>query len=359
MARNLTQTILKFMRDNPETRFTVGEVAQEMKTAPDEIIPNALRESFKRERKQIEDNELKEISKELFYGLRRQISALLSYQAKKDNLQRVEGEGLLKYYYTDFKKADHETKTEDEVEVEDEDDGRVESAAKDGKSEGDYTEEDMYPWLGLYLKGEDIGSKRIDHTKIFGLSSAGEDFWLFPDVVGVDILIENWEEIVVKSMEGVLESQFKFWSFEVKKEVSKKDVRKKFLQAVANSSWANFGYLVVGKIDAAEEELKMLSNHYGIGVIKIHSQKNQIDEDEEAVADTLENLGDIKFPARENKNIDWVMVNRLARRSVDFNACFGAINKFTGTRKLSKEDFKKEIKQSLPELKAFWGLEDE
>ena len=351
MAKNLTQTVLEFLRKRPERRFTVTHVAKRMANSPLKIIPNALRKSFEEERKLIKANEQEEISKGLFYALRRQVSALLSWQVKKGNLQRVEGEGLLKYYSPDLNKVEDEKRIEDEE--------NVVSAVSDENLEEHYTEKEMYPWLCLYLKGENIGSKEIDHTSNSGNSNAGEDHWLFPDVVGIEILIENWEEIVAKSLEGGIESQFKFWSFEVKKEVSKSDVRKKFFQAVANSSWANFGYLVVGKLDGAEEELKILSNHFGIGVIKINSQKNQGGESEEESTDAVESLGYIKFPARENKNIDWAMINRLAKKSVDFNNCLSAINNFNEQRKLPKENFKKLIEKSLPELKTFWGLDEE
>lgn len=40
-----------------------------------------------------------------------------------------------------------------------------------------------------------------------------------------------------------------FFSFELKLKIDKSNLTECYFQAVSNSSWANFGYLVVGDLD--------------------------------------------------------------------------------------------------------------
>ena len=63
----------------------------------------------------------------------------------------------------------------------------------------------------------------------------------------------------------------KLWSFEVKKKPSLGTVRESLFQAVSNSSWANYGYLVAAEIDKkADKELRILCSLHGIGLIKLN-----------------------------------------------------------------------------------------
>ncbi len=49
-------------------------------------------------------------------------------------------------------------------------------------------------------------------------------------------------------------------------------MRKDFFQAVSNSSWANFGYLVATEVQGYDtmKELRMLSSLHGIGFIQVN-----------------------------------------------------------------------------------------
>ena len=65
----------------------------------------------------------------------------------------------------------------------------------------------------------------------------------------------------------------KLTSYELKKEInSDYELKKCFFQAVSNSSWANYGYLVAFEIsDNLNEEMERLNQSFGIGIIELKS----------------------------------------------------------------------------------------
>jgi hypothetical protein len=70
---------------------------------------------------------------------------------------------------------------------------------------------------------------------------------------------------------------FKMFSYEIKKEInSDTELKKAFFQAVSNSSWANYGYLVAFEIsDSLTEEMERLNQSFGIGVIELNANPYQ------------------------------------------------------------------------------------
>ena len=70
---------------------------------------------------------------------------------------------------------------------------------------------------------------------------------------------------------------FKISSYEIKREInSDSELKKAFFQAVSNSSWANFGYLVAFEFsDSLIEEIERLNQAFGIGVIELNSNPYQ------------------------------------------------------------------------------------
>ncbi len=70
---------------------------------------------------------------------------------------------------------------------------------------------------------------------------------------------------------------FKLSSYEIKKEVnSDSELKKAFFQAVSNSSWANYGYLVAFEFsDSLIEEIERLNQSFGIGVIALKANPYQ------------------------------------------------------------------------------------
>ena len=101
--------------------------------------------------------------------------------------------------------------------------------------------------------------------------------------------------------------QFAFIPYEVKKEINRSNYREYFFQAVSNSSWSNEGYLVGAKIEQRDDllaELERLSNAFGIGIVSL--DLDDIDSSE------------ILFPAQERSTLDWELMNKLCSQNIDF-----------------------------------------
>jgi len=135
-----------------------------------------------------------------------------------------------------------------------------------------YEERDLHKLLSSYLKNTGIYSKTIFHEQ----STYGKDnyqIWTHPDMVGIKFL-----NLQTKASQNFLKSinrvdTFKMSSYELKREInSDSELKKAFFQAVSNSSWANYGYLVAFEIsDSLTEEMERLNQSFGIGVIELNA----------------------------------------------------------------------------------------
>ena len=74
-------------------------------------------------------------------------------------------------------------------------------------------------------------------------------------------------------IEGRSHEHYFLYSFELKLEINFSNLRKCYFQAVSNSSWANYGYLVVENINLFDIDLMnecyRLTEEFRIGLIKI------------------------------------------------------------------------------------------
>ena len=314
MAKNLTQTVLEFLRNRPEESFTVPTVIDEMEKAfwkgdiAENVIPPKMRQGFKNAK-----NNNQKIPADDYNRFRRGIYIALNIAARRQEIEKDQEEGMLRYYFT--------KKTQDE---------KIEEFDKDLKSKK-YSEENLYDTLADYLQSCSIGSRRINESSSSNVRGLGGNHWLYPDLIGIQYVVkEDWKNNKLIDFMGNAE-KIKLWSFEVKKDVNLSNVRELYFQAVANSSWANFGYLVVAEIKSvkASEELNMLANRHGIGVILLDREKPE--------------GGSIKIPAKEKENVDWEMLNRLTVNG-DIRECLTNIYKF-----FRVGDFQKK----------FWHLEDQ
>jgi len=170
----------------------------------------------------------------------------------------------------------------------------------------DRKEADLYPLLCRYLRDErDVYAIRIDEKRSSQSKGPGGNRWLYPDVVGMQFLSSRWQESVRKLADQIRASVMRLWSFEVKLDLKRSNVRQYYFQAVSNSSWSNFGYVVAETIDSdAMPELEMLHSLHGIGLI-------QINRDQPLESQVL-------VPARERVNVDWATCDRLAQENFDF-----------------------------------------
>ncbi len=297
----LREKVTRFLKEHPEEKFTAREIA----TWLFETYPEACR--AKKERSDSLDSDdqlLNQIVAEI--GTNRP-----AIQKKVPQIKTTE-ERPRKYYFT--------SKT-DAQEVEDvEQQGVSGAVAQDGDemptsetspgrqgSKKNLAEHDLYPMLSQYLWVEfGIYSRRIDEKRAANRRGPNGNKWLYPDVVGMEDLSAEWHREVKSCVNQYSDKQTKLWSFEVKLLLNRSNVRECFFQAVSNSSWGNYGYLVAAEVEGAEtlKELRMLSAAHGIGLIRL-------DAENPAESQVL-------VPARERIEIDWDTANRLATENKDF-----------------------------------------
>ena len=167
-------------------------------------------------------------------------------------------------------------------------------------------ERDLHPVLAAYVDFEPHFKARV--RTIYHEASKqklkGVNEWLHPDIVGVYFPFEAYEKETLQLQKEMAVNTVKFFSFELKLELDFVNLRESFFQAVSNSSWANEGYLVAGRIaDSADlkDELRRLSNAFGIGVIRLNCQHVPSSE--------------ILFPAATRPQLDWATVNRLTKEN--------------------------------------------
>lgn len=137
-----------------------------------------------------------------------------------------------------------------------------------------YSERDLHKLLSTYLKSKDsegIYSKTIFHEK--SNSKDNNQVWTHPDMVGIRFL-----NLQTKASQNFLKTinrveTFKLSSYELKKEINNdSELKQAFFQAVSNSSWANYGYLVAFEFsDSLTEEMERLNQSFGIGVIELNA----------------------------------------------------------------------------------------
>ena len=133
-----------------------------------------------------------------------------------------------------------------------------------------YEERDLHKLLSSYLKNTDTYSKTIFHEQSNGKDN--NQIWTHPDMIGIKFL-----NLQTKASQSFLKSinrvdTFKVSSYELKREInSDSELKKAFFQAVSNSSWANYGYLVAFEFsDSLNEEMARLNQSFGIGIIELN-----------------------------------------------------------------------------------------
>ncbi|MBW6491970.1 MAG: hypothetical protein K0B15_12335 [Lentimicrobium sp.] len=138
-----------------------------------------------------------------------------------------------------------------------------------------YEERDLHKLLSSYLKNTGTYSKTIFHEQSNGKDN--NQIWTHPDMVGIKFL-----NLQTKASQNFLKSinrvdTFKMSSYELKREINgDSELKKAFFQAVSNSSWANYGYLVAFEFsDSLNDEMARLSQSFGIGIIQLNANPYQ------------------------------------------------------------------------------------
>lgn len=306
MAFNLRQTVIDFLQNHPEQKFTAKEIALWIS----QTYPSDCLEKKEKSRSIKTDAELvQQLAAEI--GSRRP-----NFQENHPELKTTEGRPR-KYYYSQKSDSDEVAAAEE---------GASNRAAKT-------TESTLYPILCEYLwKDLRVYSKRINEKRSSNTKGSRGNWWLHPDVVGLVALGNQWRREIQDCVKECGDERVKLWSLEVKVLINRSNVRECFFQSVSNSSWANLGYLVAAEIEGKEtlEELRILAGAHGIGLIKLDCENPSESQ--------------VLIPARERVEIDWDTANRLATENGDFQAFVKLVTQFhqTGEAKLSDWDIPKE-----------------
>ncbi len=199
--------------------------------------------------------------------------------------------------------------------------------SKKSKRINSYQERDLHILLSSYLKNQNTYSKTIFHEK--SRSSDNHQKWIHPDMVGVDFL-----KLHSKTTQAILKSInksdiFKISSYEIKKEINTDyELKKTFFQAVSNSSWANYGYLVAFEIsDSLNDEIERLSQSFGIGVIELKANPFE---------------SKILFPSIY-KELDFKTIDKLCKINSEFDNFIAKVEKLLSATEKYIESTEKEM----------------
>ena len=170
----------------------------------------------------------------------------------------------------------------------------------------EYLEKDLHPFLAHFA------AKQLHcHCKTISASKSKRAYgeWVHPDMVGCKFSIGTWESEVLELSSAVGHSSVQFFSFELKKRLSRSNLRESFFQAVSNSSWAHQGYLVAAEISENPDfltELNRLTSAFGIGVIQLNLKDPSASQ--------------IKYRAADKDVLDWETINKLVEMNTDFSS---------------------------------------
>lgn len=223
------------------------------------------------------------------------VSALLGNFIRNGDtrVKRIKEDGTFSYYLT---------KNEASIDIESIVPAISQEAKKTTKKQETYDERDLHKLLSSFLKNADIYSKTIFHEQ--SNKTDEHQKWIHPDMVGIKFLKLQAREsqALLKCIDMV--GTFKISSYEVKKEITNDyELKKSFFQAVSNSSWANYGYLVALEInDYLNDEMERLNQSFGIGIIQLKAKPYE---------------SKILFQAKY-KELEFKTIDKLCRINGDF-----------------------------------------
>lgn len=305
---NLGKRLIDFLQANKDTTFTAREIAQSIfEQFPAECA----------EKKAASTAQYIKTDADLVQQLVAEISGSRPrWQKQYPQLKTTEGRPR-RYYWTD-KDANAEVEAAE---------AQAAMPISPSGATPKLSEHDLYPMLAEYLVAEHtVYASRIDEKRSSNKSGGGANEWLHPDIVGLEDLSCDWTRELRDCVGVLAQRRARLWSFEVKLLLNRSNVRKSYFQAVSNSSWAHFGYLVAASVgDDAIKELRMLAATHGIGVIQL---------DTETPADS-----EILIPARERPEVDWDMCNRLTEENRDFVDYIGRVRRFYQTGETTRQEW--------------------
>lgn len=299
MAWDLKGKFLECLKENQGRRLEGGEISK--------WIFKTYRDDCEKKR---EKSKATKIPLTTDKALKNQITSEIAgshkrFQRHHPEIKVIDGPPR-QFYYSEIPDAD---------EIEESEKEGISSMANDNEVRK-IKEHDLYPLLSKYLATEfQLYSKRIDEKRSKNKAGSGGNHWLYPDIVAMEDLSAEWEQKVKDVVEKLGSPRINLWSFEVKLNINRSNVRESFFQAVSNSSWANFGYLVASQISGdALIELRILANSHGIGFIRLDVEEPESSQ--------------IIIPAEKRLEVDWSAINRIAQENTDFSNYIKYIDEF-------------------------------
>ena len=196
-----------------------------------------------------------------------------------------------------------------------------------------FKERDLHKLFVTYLSSKGIFAKTIFHEIS---KQTSNQKWIHPDIVGVDFL--KLKSAVSRDFLKTVDKNrfFNIYSYELKKEIRNDyELKEAYFQAVSNSSWANYGYLVALEInDNLISELERLNKSFGIGFILLDSYPYK---------------SKIIFNS-SYKELDFITIDRLCEINKDFENFIKIIDKFLKANDDYIQPTKKELQEFCDEV---------
>jgi hypothetical protein len=195
-------------------------------------------------------------------------------------------------------------------------------------------ESDLHPCLVDFAFDRfNVLCKTINALKFSKKRNNKISIWSNPDIVGVNPVILNLNNLFQCEVEklGILSTKvLEFYSFELKVKIDKSNLTECYFQAVSNSNWANFGYLVVADLDRDKNfisNLIRLNSGYGIGVIHLNTENPRKSE--------------IIVSARQKEVADINFMNFLSDLNKDYYNFIETARQVVKTKKIDNKFFDK------------------
>ncbi len=140
-----------------------------------------------------------------------------------------------------------------------------------------FDERSLHKLFCSHLRTRGIFAKTIFHEKS-ATRGDNNQMWIHPDIVGVQY--EDYKNDATLALLKATEPKesIHIYSFELKRKIeTDSHLKQYYFQALSNSSWANFGYLVAFEINEdLLEEMARLNNAFGIGIILMQANDYKI-----------------------------------------------------------------------------------
>jgi len=175
-----------------------------------------------------------------------------------------------------------------------------------------FEERSLHKLLSSFLNSMGVYVKTIFHEQ--SNSKDSHQKWIHPDMIGIRFLNLHTQTSLafLKAINRL--GTFELMAYEIKKEIKTDyELKKCFFQAVSNSSWANYGYLVTFELsDVLMDEVKRLNQAFGIGIIRLSSNPFE---------------SEIVLPA-QYKELDFITIDKLCKINPDFERFVEQVEKY-------------------------------